>query len=50
MKMTMRYLTLEEKKVIFKMLAISKIVFLALLIKIPYQVIKELEKIQKSFH
>ena len=50
MKMTMRYLTLEEKKVIFKMLGISKIVFLALLIKIPYQVIKELAKIQKSFH
>ena len=32
------------------MLSISKIVFLALLIKIPYQVVKELEKIQKSFY
>ena len=35
--------------VVFKTLAISKIVFLALLTKIPHQVVKELEKIQKSF-
>ena len=30
------------------MLGILKIVFLALLTKIPYQVVKKLEKIQKS--
>ena len=40
----MRNLTLEGKIIIFKMLAISKIVFLALLTKISYQVVKELEK------
>ena len=45
----MRNLTLEGRIVVFKTLAISKIVFLALLTKIPYQVVKELEKIQKSF-
>ena len=40
----MRNLTLEGRIVAFKTLAISKIV-LALLTKIPYQVVKELEKI-----
>ena len=45
----MRNLTLEGRIVVFKTLAISKIVFLALLTKIPHQVVKELEKIQKSF-
>ena len=45
----MRNLTLEGRVVVFKTLAISKIVFLALLTKIDYQVVKELEKIQKSF-
>ena len=43
----MRNLTLEERIVVFKTLAISKIVFLSLLTKIFYQVIKQLEKIQK---
>ena len=42
-------LTLEEIIVVFKALAISKIVFLALLTEIPYQVVKEFEKIQKYF-
>ena len=42
-------LTLEGRIVVFKTLAISKIVFLALLTKIPHQVVKELEKILKSF-
>ena len=37
------------RMIVFKTLVISKIVFLALLIKIPYQVVKELEKIQNSF-
>ena len=45
----MRNLTLERRIVVFKTVAISKIVVLALLTKIPHQVIKELEKIQKSF-
>ena len=34
--------------IVFITLAISKIVFVALLTKIRYQVVKELEKIQKS--
>ena len=45
----MRNLTLEGRIVVFKTLAISKIVFLALLTKIHHQAVKELEKIQKSF-
>ena len=45
----MRNLALEGRIVVFKMLAVSKIVFLALLTKIPLQVVKELEKIQKFF-
>ena len=45
----MSNLTLEGRIVVFETLAISKIVFLALLTKIPHQVVKELEKIQKSF-
>ena len=45
----MRNLTLEGGIVVFKMLAISKIVFLALLTKISHQVVKESEKIQKFF-
>ena len=42
-------LTLEGRIVIFKTFSILKIVFLALLTKIPHQAVKELEKIQKSF-
>ena len=45
----MTNLTLEGRIVVFKTMAISKIVILALLTKIPHQVVKELEKIQKSF-
>ena len=45
----MRNLTLEGRIVVFKMFAISKIVFLALLTKIPHEAVKELVKIQKSF-
>ena len=44
----MRNLTLDGRIFIFKTLAISKIVFLALLTKIPHQVVNELEEIQKS--
>ena len=42
-------LTLETRIVVFKTLAISKTVFLAILTKIPQQAVKELEKRQKSF-
>ena len=45
----MRNLTLEGSIVVFKTLAILKIVFLALLTKIPHQVLKELQKMQKYF-
>ena len=45
----MRNLTLEGRIVRFKTLAIWKIIFIALLTKNTYQVVKELDKIQKSF-
>ena len=45
----MRNLTLEGRMGVSRTLPISKIVFLALLTKIPYRAVKELEKIQKSF-
>ena len=45
----MRNLTLEGRMVVFKTLAISKIVFPKSSTKIPYQVIKELEKMQNLF-
>ena len=45
----MRNLPLEETMVLFKTFAVLKIAFLALLTKIFYKVVKELEKIQKSF-
>ena len=44
-----RNLSLEGRVVIFKTLAISKLVYLALLIPIPNCIIKELETIQKIF-
>ena len=45
----MRCLTLEGKIIVFKALAISKIVFLSLISKVPTETISELEKIQKTF-
>ena len=45
----MRNLTLEGRIVVFKTLALSKLVFQALVTKIPHDVIRELEKIQKFF-
>ena len=45
----MSNLTLEGRIAVFKTLAISKIFFLVLLNKIPHDVVKELEKIQKPF-
>ena len=45
----LRNLTLEGKILIFKTLAISKIIFQAFITPIPIYVVTELEKIQKSF-
>ena len=43
----MRNLTLEGKIVIFKTLAISKIVFQSLITPIPRHIVNELEKIHQ---
>ena len=45
----MRQLTIEGKVLIFKTLAISKIVHLALVKDVPSSTIAQLEKIQKQF-
>ena len=45
----MRHLSLEGKITIFKSLALSKIVYLALLTIVPKSIIKELNEIQKMF-
>ena len=45
----MRRHTLEGKIIVFKTLAISKIVFLSLISKISTEIISELERIQKNF-
>ena len=45
----MRNLTLEGKVTVFKALAISKIVHLALITNIPTATMKGLNKIQKEF-
>ena len=47
--MEMRKLTLEGKIVIFKALAIYKIVFQSLITAIPRHIVNELEKMQKFF-
>ena len=44
-----RNLTLEEKIVIFKTIAISKIVFQSFIITVQKHIINELKKIQKAF-
>ena len=44
-----RMLSLEERIIIFKRLAISKIVYLTFLTVIPNSLILELQKIQKAF-
>ena len=44
-----RNLILEGKILILKILALSKIIFQALVTLIPIYVVTELEKIQKSF-
>ena len=45
----MRNLTLEQKIVIFKTIAISKIVFQSFISTVLKRIINELEKIQKAF-
>ena len=45
----MRNLTLEGKIVIFRTLAISKIVFQSMITPVPIHIVNELEKIQKAF-
>ena len=45
----MRHLSLEGKITIFKSLALSKIVYLALLTIVPKSIIEELNEIQKKF-
>ena len=45
----MRHLTLEGKVIVFKTLAISKIIFLLLISKVPSEIISELQRIQKAF-
>ena len=44
-----RMLTLEGRIMIFKTLAISKIVYLALITNIPKVIVEELQKVQKKF-
>ena len=45
----MQRLSLEGKIILFKSLAISKIVSLSLLTNIPNEIVEELTKIQKNF-
>ena len=45
----MRHLSLEDKINMFKSLALSKIVYLALLTIVPKSIIEELNEIQKKF-
>ena len=45
----MRNLTLEGKIIVFKMLALSKIVLLCLTSVVPKQITEEIENIQKKF-
>ena len=46
----MRSLSLEGKIIVFKTLAISKIVFLSMVIKVPTEIIGELKKNTKAFY
>ena len=47
--MRIRSLTSEGKIIVSKTLAISKIVYLSMMIKVPAEIIVESEKIQKPF-
>ena len=42
-------LALDDKIIVFKTLAILKIVFLSLISKVPTEIINELERIKKTF-
>ena len=44
----MRGLTLEGKIIVFKTLAISKILYLSMMIRVPTEIIVELKKMQKQ--
>ena len=46
----MRKLSLEGKIIIFKSLAISKIVYLSLLTNVPNKIVEELTRIQEAFY
>ena len=46
----MRSLTFEDKIIIFKILAISKIVYLSMMIKVPTEIIIELGKNTKTIY
>ena len=45
----MRHFTLEGKITVFENLAISKIVFVSLISKVPTEIMSELGRIQKTF-
>ena len=45
----MKNLTLEGKIIVFKTLALSKIIHLCLTSVVPKQIIEEIENIQKNF-
>ena len=45
-----RTLTVEGRIMIFKALAISKIVYLAMITNVPKLIAEELQKIQKKFY
>ena len=45
----MHRLTLEGEIIVFRILAISKIVFLSLISKVPTKIVSEPERIQKTF-
>ena len=44
----MCHLTFEGKIIVFKTVAISKIVVLSLISKVPTEIVSELERIQKT--
>ena len=49
-KWRMQSLTLEGKVIAFKTLDISKIVYFSMMIKVPTEIIVELENIQKMIY
>ena len=45
----MRNLMIEEKGLVFKFLAISKVIHLSLITTVPHTIINQFNNIQKSF-